>query len=418
VPVNAVPNVIRVPADYPTIQEAIDAAAPGSLILVSERVYYEHLVVDKPLMIVGQDRRNTIIDGEGVDVVLNVTADDVLLDGLTIRNGSDIGVLLMDSSKTTMSNCIITSITWDGLVLAGCRDSHIRGNIITQCGHTTDLAGGSLITLGGSSTNVISNNALLNSGFGAIEFGTNANNNLIYQNTVMNSVGENFRFYQCNSNRIYHNNFINNADNVMYESYNNTWDDSAEGNYWDRYYGADDGSGGRIAEDGVGDTMIPFESVDNYPLINPVDPVLVVVDDAVYGYSLHSNSTTPELRFYQENKTIKFEIAHRAGVAGYFNVTIPKSLMKGEPWAIFLNEYVNATSEAIITANATHSSIYLEYYEGGFPAEITGTWIVPELTPQNLAIILLMLTFTLVLLKRVIPSATAQNSIKRIQQKP
>jgi hypothetical protein len=92
--------------------------------------------------------------------------------------------------------------------------------------------------------------------------------------------------------------------------------------------------------------------------------------------------------------------------------------MKGEPWAIFLNEYVNATSEAIITANATHSSIYLEYYEGGFPAEITGTWIVPELTPQNLAIILLMLTFTLVLLKRVIPSATAQNSIKRIQQKP
>jgi hypothetical protein len=105
-------------------------------------------------------------------------------------------------------------------------------------------------------------------------------------------------------------------------------------------------------------------------------------------------------------------------VAGYFNVTIPKSLMKGEPWAIFLNEYVNATSEAIITANATHTFIYLEYNEGGFPAEITGTWVAPEFTPQNLTIILLMLTFTLVLLKKLIPPASAQKPVKRIQQKP
>jgi hypothetical protein len=52
-----------------------------------------------------------------------------------------------------------------------------------------------------------------------------------------------------------------------------------EGNYWSDYYGVDDGSNGRTAGDGVGDTEIPhpfidqgngYYQLDNYPLVNPV----------------------------------------------------------------------------------------------------------------------------------------------------
>jgi hypothetical protein len=54
---------------------------------------------------------------------------------------------------------------------------------------------------------------------------------------------------------------------------NTKWDDVfGEGNYWSNYNGLDDGSNGRIAGDGVGDTNIPHMGLDNYPLMEPVEP--------------------------------------------------------------------------------------------------------------------------------------------------
>jgi parallel beta-helix repeat protein len=83
-----------------------------------------------------------------------------------------------------------------------------------------------------------------------------------------NSVG----IYQNNSNgnTIYHNNFVGNVDQLEHYQSSNTWDDgTGKGNYWSDYIGVDDGSGGRPAGDGVGDTLLPHQNVDWYPLINP-----------------------------------------------------------------------------------------------------------------------------------------------------
>lgn len=53
-----------------------------------------------------------------------------------------------------------------------------------------------------------------------------------------------------------------------------------DSNYWSNYTGADDGSNGGVAGDGVGDTEIPhpfidqgygFYQLDYYPLMDPVD---------------------------------------------------------------------------------------------------------------------------------------------------
>lgn len=42
----------------------------------------------------------------------------------------------------------------------------------------------------------------------------------------------------------------------------NTWDNGSEGNFWSNYNGSDfDG-------DGIGDTYLPWEGVDHYPLMN------------------------------------------------------------------------------------------------------------------------------------------------------
>src|SRR5690606_29741343 len=57
--------VLAVPADYETIQEAVNAAAPGDLVLVSPGTYHEAVDVMTPeLTIRGTDRNEVILDGQ------------------------------------------------------------------------------------------------------------------------------------------------------------------------------------------------------------------------------------------------------------------------------------------------------------------------------------------------------------------
>lgn len=79
----------RVPQDHATIQSAVDAAAPGDLVLVDRGVYPEQVTVTTPgLVIRGVDRNETVIDGEfvrenGIEVF---GADGVAIENLTVRN--------------------------------------------------------------------------------------------------------------------------------------------------------------------------------------------------------------------------------------------------------------------------------------------------------------------------------------------
>ena len=66
---------------------------------------------------------------------------------------------------------------------------------------------------------------------------------------------------------IYHNAFLINRFYFIVNHPSNRWNDSKEGNYHIYYNGLDDGSGFRRADDGIGDTNIPFLGVDHYPLM-------------------------------------------------------------------------------------------------------------------------------------------------------
>ena len=82
-------QTLRVPADHPTIQAAVDAANPGSLILIAPGVYVEAVVVTTPgLTLRGLDRNRVILDGRfsranGVKVV---GADGVVIENMTARH--------------------------------------------------------------------------------------------------------------------------------------------------------------------------------------------------------------------------------------------------------------------------------------------------------------------------------------------
>ncbi|MEV7170476.1 right-handed parallel beta-helix repeat-containing protein [Streptomyces sp. NPDC093224] len=87
--------VIRVPEHAPSIQQAVDSARPGDLVLVHPGVYRESVVVRTPSVVLrGTDRNTTVIDGEfrrsnGV----TVTGAQSVVENLTVRNHLANGVL-------------------------------------------------------------------------------------------------------------------------------------------------------------------------------------------------------------------------------------------------------------------------------------------------------------------------------------
>lgn len=82
-------RTIRVPADQPTIQRAVDAADPGDLVLVARGVYAEGVLVRTPFLTIrGEDRNETILDGEyrRANGVAVIEADGVAIENLTARH--------------------------------------------------------------------------------------------------------------------------------------------------------------------------------------------------------------------------------------------------------------------------------------------------------------------------------------------
>jgi plastocyanin len=87
-------RTIRVPADAPTIQGAVDRAKPGDLVLVSPGVYREAVTVGTDgIVIRGVDRNTTILDGQfkRQNGVFVVGADGVAVENLTARNFTENG---------------------------------------------------------------------------------------------------------------------------------------------------------------------------------------------------------------------------------------------------------------------------------------------------------------------------------------
>jgi plastocyanin len=88
-PVAKASGVTRsVPEDYRTIQQAVNAAKPGDLVLVGPGVYREEVKVRTPSLVIrGRDRNQVIVDGEFKRAnAVSITADGVAVENLTVRN--------------------------------------------------------------------------------------------------------------------------------------------------------------------------------------------------------------------------------------------------------------------------------------------------------------------------------------------
>jgi parallel beta-helix repeat protein len=117
------------PADYKTIQEAIDAANPGDTIFVYAGTYPEHVIVNKTVILKGEDESKVIVTGGGSGKVFHVTADGVSIKYFTIRDGK-YGVYAHMTDRLTMSYNIVTNYT-TGLYFYKTTDSWVTYNDIS-----------------------------------------------------------------------------------------------------------------------------------------------------------------------------------------------------------------------------------------------------------------------------------------------
>ena len=78
----------RVPQDYPTIQNGVDAANPGDLVLIDKGEYFESVFVTTPsLTLRGVDRNSVILDGHfELGTGIMVGGNGVAVENMTARN--------------------------------------------------------------------------------------------------------------------------------------------------------------------------------------------------------------------------------------------------------------------------------------------------------------------------------------------
>ena len=184
--VKAEPTTIIVPDDYPTIQEAINAANAGDTIHVKAGTYYENIVVNKTASLIGENRDTTIIDGRLKSGVVRVTANNVIVSGFTIKYGGSYpggGISLQGSIRVNITNNKITDNMGPGILLNPSSSFNIiKCNLIIN----NEAQG---IYLDASSGNIITNNVITGNSAG-ITLGYTSNNTLKDNEMVGNS--ENF----------------------------------------------------------------------------------------------------------------------------------------------------------------------------------------------------------------------------------
>lgn len=88
-------RTLRVPSQYPTIQQAVNAARGGDLVLVAPGTYAESVSVRTARVVIrGSDRNRVIVDGGyRRDDGFKVTAPGVVIENLTIRRFQRNGIL-------------------------------------------------------------------------------------------------------------------------------------------------------------------------------------------------------------------------------------------------------------------------------------------------------------------------------------
>ena len=306
--------------NYSSIQDAVDNASDGDAVFVYDdsSPYYEQINVTKSINLIGEDKDTTVIDSDCYSTVL-ISANKVILTKFTIKNSGEEDwmyyqcIYVTSDNNVISNNNVISKNKWyrEGIRLDIANNNEISGNYISNNYHGISVVK-SINTI--ISDNIVNSNSI--SGIGIFNDDWdwyNHSNTKIIRNNISNNkdgiyiysckyvlISDNNIFYNdeglrlgsssfntitdntisnnfdgiyigsySNDNNIYHNNFIDNTDNV-YDEGDNIWDDGKYGNYWYDYEERYPDAKPRLLFPWMWDTPyeIPSENnTDNCPLV-------------------------------------------------------------------------------------------------------------------------------------------------------
>jgi parallel beta-helix repeat protein len=347
-PVKATPTTIIVPDDFPTIQAAINNASAGDTIFVRTETYFENVVVNKTVSLIGENKENTIIAAAvATGNTLELTANGILVSNFTIGWGA--AGIDMENSGNTIINNIIKENT-NGATGALYTHTILENNIVTE--NTYGLNFGQLngpssvnntaknneiynnsvagiYVSAANGNNTIVGNNIHNNGIGIVLDHTQNNsiiNNYITNNNMIggymygiymrdatqnnikanlfeyNNVG--IHFESSNNNKIYYNNFVGNGKQIDGSALN-IWDNGSKGNYWSDYLTQNPNAVANLTS-GTWNTpyVIDSNNIDYYPLVNEV---VVAEFPSSFILALFMIATLLAVIFYKITPRLKCE---------------------------------------------------------------------------------------------------------------
>lgn len=204
-------------------------------------------------------RNNIVIDGKGY----------------TLRGAGAVVGFDIQGDNVTLKNTVITGFEWPAGITGFAAAIYSFGtsnNIITN----NTIINSRGINLESVTGWAINGNIIANSSLAGIY--TRVSQNIVINNNLIKNNKNAIILVDSSNNRIYHNNFINNTSPGFGGEDNNSGDDGypSGGNYWSDYTGVDEKSGPNQDEsgsDGIGDTPYYGVVVDRYPFMEPFGEV-------------------------------------------------------------------------------------------------------------------------------------------------
>lgn len=157
-------------ADFRTIQDAVNAASSGDTVLVKSGVYYEHVVLNKSISLIGESKETTAIDALGFGTAFTIVSDNASITGFTVHNAGQlwgppvgegypdscvlangvlnvrvegnvladaaVGVWVSNSSYTSVVGNIVTGSVYAGIVGYASSNISIQWNTVERSGST------------------------------------------------------------------------------------------------------------------------------------------------------------------------------------------------------------------------------------------------------------------------------------------
>jgi parallel beta-helix repeat protein len=223
--------------NYTRIQDAIDDAVDWDTVFVYDgsSPFYENLIINKTINLIGEDKNTTVIDGNNNDDVIFISSDHVNISGFTIQNSStsnfsagikinsdfntvynnninkigsnlpnSFGIIIDSSLNNTIKFNNIHFNKYEGIYIFNSDYNHILKNILVNNSHRAilllescnniienneiyqNLCGICLLPY--STHNIIKNNKIFNHPCCGIALKKYSNNNLIQYNLITDNL--------------------------------------------------------------------------------------------------------------------------------------------------------------------------------------------------------------------------------------